>query len=57
MKLTGDFTASSVGTVCGDREEFKPDYRLPDIRVAWYSLVRWLPPTTFKKTSRQDLLH
>ena len=30
MRLTGDFTASLVGAVCGEREK---DYRLSDVRV------------------------
>ena len=50
------FMVSSVGTVYGKRL-FSQTNRFSDIRVAWYSLARWLPPTTFKETSHCDPLH
>ena len=32
-------------------------FKETNTRVAWYSLARWLPPTTFKETNRRDPLH
>ena len=48
--LTVDFSASSVGAVCG--KLWLVSHTITSrIKSWWYLLTRWWPPTTFRKTN------